>query len=275
MRERTTPAWPAQSAVALQERLGILAEESPGAWAFAVREQGRTVASVHGDAVVPAASTIKVALMILALQEVAAERCTLGSVLEIPDERVGGSGVLRLLPSVRALPLGETLELMIGVSDNTAANMVVDMLEVDDVAPRIAALGARNTRLERRLMDLEAARQGRDNVTTAEDQVFLLDLLVSETVLPVELRQYALAILGRQQFNDRMPAALEPDVVCRHKTGELAGVRHDVGLLEFDARQVAFAALGTDLPEQAAGGGSAGNVIAGAARMVVEAARAG
>ncbi|NED98479.1 serine hydrolase [Phytoactinopolyspora alkaliphila] len=268
------PAWPRHSAGTLGEQLAGLAAESPGTWAFAVREQGRAVASVRGDVVVPAASTIKVALMVLALQDVEAERCRLDSVLRVPDERVGGSGVLRLLPSVRALRLDETLELMIGISDNTAANMVIGMLGVDDVARRVAALGARNTRLERRLMDLEAARQGRDNVTTADDQALLLDLLAGETVLSVELRQHALEILGRQQVNDRMPAALGPDVVCRHKTGELEGVRHDVGLLEFDGRQVAFAALGTDLPEQAAGGGPAGSVIAGAARMVVDAARA-
>lgn len=278
-----TTTWPTESAAALERELDALAESAPGRWGFAVREQGQAVASVNGDAVMPAASTIKVALMIAALQDVVAGRRELGTLLDVPGKRVGGSGVLKLLPTVRALRLDETLELMIVVSDNTAANMVITMLGADDVAGRISALGARHTRLERQLMDFEAARSGRNNVTTADDQALFLDILTEDgladrghDVLPAELRELARRMLGGQQFNDRIPARLGPDVRCLHKTGENDGVRHDVGILEFDGRQVVFAALGSELADPAshsAGTGPASEVIGAAARMVVDAAR--
>ncbi|AYY13633.1 serine hydrolase [Actinobacteria bacterium YIM 96077] len=271
-----TTRWPAQNVAALQRDIGTLATSAPGRWGFAIREQGRAVASINGATAMPAASTIKVALLIMALQEVAAGRCELDRSLPVPERRVGGTGVLRLMPSVGALRLDETLELMIGVSDNTASNMVLDMLGLDDVTGRINALGARNTRLERHMMDFEASRSGRDNTTTADDQALLLDLLTGPDLLPDHLRQLALDILGRQQFNDRIPAGLGPDVGCRHKTGELAGVRHDVGILDFDGRSVAFAALGSELRDpvsQSTGTGPAADVIARAARAVVDAAR--
>ena len=267
--------WPPCVAEALRSDLAELASRSAGSWAFSVRESGRPVASVSGDVVMPAASTIKVALMALVLADVAAGTRSLDEPCAVPAERAGGAGVLSVLPSVRSLPLGETLELMIGVSDNTATNMVIDAIGLHAAHDRIITLGARSTRLQRRLMDVAAARAGRDNVTTADDQALILDLLVGD-LLPTAQRASALDLLGRQQFNDRLPAALGPDVICRHKTGELPGVRHDVGILEFGGRQVVVAALGSQLDDpasQGAGTGPAGNVIATAARLVVTAAR--
>ncbi len=261
-----------------------MADRSPGRWAFAVRESGRPVASVDGAAEMPAASTIKVALMTLVLADVATGRRGLDDTCHVPPSRSGGSGVLSMLPSVRAISLGEALELMIGVSDNTATNMVIDTLGLDEAHDRIVALGAPMTRLRRRLMDVAAARQGRDNVTTADDQALILDVLCGAVppaggeVLPEQWREHGLDILGRQQFNDRMPAALGPDVRCLHKTGELPGLRHDVGILEFDGRRVVLAALGCQLPDpvsQGPGTGPAGETIATAARIVVDTAHGG
>lgn len=262
----------------LRGELDALARRSPGRWAFSVRESGRPLASVSGAVVMPAASTVKVALLALVLADVAAGDRSLDDPLPVPDRRDGGTGVLDLMPSVRSLPLGEALELMIGVSDNTATNMVIDALGLDAAGARITALGASSTLLRRRLMDTAAARAGRDNVTTADDQALILDRLAGPDLLPQPWRRYALDVLGRQQFNDRLPAGLGPDVRCAHKTGELPGVRHDVGVLEFDGRSVVLAALGSELTDPVSlgsGTGPAGGVIAAAAGLVVASLRGG
>jgi beta-lactamase class A len=54
-----TTTWPAEHAAKLRSELSSLADSHPGRWAFAVRESGRPVASVNGDDVMRAASTIK------------------------------------------------------------------------------------------------------------------------------------------------------------------------------------------------------------------------
>ena len=99
----------------------------------------------------------------------------------------------------------------------------------------------------------------------------LLERLCQD-LLPAGLRRLGLDVLGRQQFNDRLPARLDADVVCRHKTGEINGIRHDVGILEFDDRQVIVAALGGELTEPASR--TASSVIGRAADLVVGHARA-
>ncbi|WP_166355324.1 serine hydrolase [Phytoactinopolyspora limicola] len=271
-----TTTWAPGPATALRAELETLATTSPGRWAFAVRESGHQLASVNGDTVMPAASTIKVALMLFVLRDIAVGRRSLDDVLDVPDVRAGGAGVLNALPSVRRLRLDEVVELMIVVSDNTAANMIIDLLGAPALDKRLAELGTTHTRLQRRLMDLEAAKTGLRNVTTADDQALLLDRLVGPGLLPPELRELALGVLGRQQFNDRMPARLGADVVCRHKTGEITGVRHDVGVLEFDGRQVVLAALGSELDDPASHAerpGPAADIIAEAAATVVRLAR--
>lgn len=263
--------WDPPVVAELEQQLHALTEEHPGQWAFSIREDGRPIVSVHGDRLVPAASTSKVQLLILTLQQVATGGRDLADRLQIPDDRVGGSGVLRALTSVEELTLGEVLELMIVVSDNVATNMIIDALGVRAIMAGLGDLGAQDSRLERRLMDSAAIATGAQNVTTADDQALVLDRLCLGELLPEALRTHALAVLGGQQFNDRLPSRLESDVVCRHKTGEIYNIRHDVGLLEFDGRQIAIAALGSELPEPA--DHLASQVIGTAAQRVVALAR--
>ncbi|TCP53458.1 beta-lactamase class A [Tamaricihabitans halophyticus] len=269
--------WTEGKAARLTRELNAHASTGDGQWHFSVWEHGSPVVSLNGAVPVTAASTIKVPLLVVALQDVAAGRRSLNDEVAIPVERVGGAGVLRLLPSVTRLSLAEALTLMIVVSDNVATNAVIDLFGVADTDQRITTLGLRGTRLRRRLMDQDAAMAGLENVTTADDQAALLDRLAGAELLPDRLREFALDALGEQQVNDRMPVRLAEDVRCLHKTGELHGVRHDVGLLVFDDRMVSLAALGTGLTSpgdrRLSGAGNASAVIGAAAETVVAIAR--
>lgn len=264
--------WTDENERTLADQLTRIAQESPGHWSFAVRERGRQVAAVDAEQEKTPASTIKVAVLVMVLQDVAAGRLRLEQSLPIPTDRVGGSGVLTLLPSVKRLTIAEIAEMMIVVSDNEATNILIRLLGLDTMPERLAALGMHYTQIQRTLMDVHLP--GR-NVTTAADQALLLDRLAGD-LLPGELRTVALEVLLRQQFNSRMPARLGPDVLCRHKTGEIIGIRHDVGILQFDDRMISFAALGSELQEAIDddGPGPVDDIVARAAAAVVAAARA-
>src|SRR5690625_4549123 len=99
--------WPPQRQDVLQEELQTIAERAPGHWSFCVREAGQMIAEVEADVVKSPASTIKVAILIMVLQEVAAGRAALGQMLPIGPERAGGAGVLNVLASVQQLSLAE------------------------------------------------------------------------------------------------------------------------------------------------------------------------
>lgn len=260
---------------ALEHRWETIAAAARGGWSFAVAEQG-SVTGLASEVVRPAASTIKVPLLLAVLADVAAGERRLDDTIVVPTERTAGSGVLRVLGSVTRLRLDEALELMVTLSDNTATNMLIDLLGMSSIETRMVDMGLVDTRLRRRMLDQQASAAGRENVASARELALLLDRLAGSELLPEDLSGTALAMLRRQQLNDRIPARLPADVDCPHKTGELAGVCHDVGLLRFDGRSVAFAALGSELPEVAANGngtGAAAAVIAAAARAVVDVAR--
>jgi beta-lactamase class A len=199
---------------------------------------------VRADEVVTAASTIKVPILAAALDEVDAGRLDLAQPTAIPPQRAGGSGVLHALPDLHTLTLADLLTLMIIVSDNTATNVVIDLIGIGRVNQFCAGAGLNATVLRRKMMDADAVRLGLENTTTAHDQATLLDAIAWRNLLPAPLRAFALHALERQQFNDGLPSLLPDEVIVAHKTGELPGVRHDVGVITgTNGRQAVVAVL--------------------------------
>jgi beta-lactamase class A len=199
---------------------------------------------ISADEVVTAASTIKVPILAAALDEVDAGRLDLAQPAAIPPQRTGGSGVLQALPYLHTLTLADLLTLMIIVSDNTATNVVIDLIGMERVNQFCAGAGLKGTVLRRKMMDADAVRLGLENTTTAHDQATLLDAIAWRNLLPAPLRAFALQALERQQFNDGLPSLLPDEVIVAHKTGELPGVRHDVGVITgTNGRQAVVAVL--------------------------------
>jgi beta-lactamase class A len=233
----------------LAEEIRSIIRRAPGTLGVVVQDPSGVVVDLGGERVVPSASTIKVLVLVAALRRVADGRSRLGDLLDLPApaDRVGGSGPLLALGSVTRLRLGELLELMVTLSDNDATNVVLDLVDRDEPAMVAAELGLADTRLQRRMMDFAARDAGRENLTSARDLAALVAALRRGEALPPEQTREALEVLGRQQQRDGLPALLPPGVVCGNKTGELPGIRHDVGLLERDGRWAAVAVTATGL----------------------------
>lgn len=220
-----------------------------GAWHVCARLDGRTVYARDERTPVRSASTSKLVVLLAALGAVDAGRMSLDQEVGLPEARAGGSGVLPVLPSVQSLPLRELLALMIGVSDNTATNAVIDLVGFPAIDEAAAAVGAEGTITARRMMDAEAVRAGRDNLASASGLVAVTEaLLVPGAVLPAGLAATARELLGAQQFNERMPALLPGAFAVLHKTGELEGICHDAGAVVLpDGRLLLIAILGTGI----------------------------
>ena len=226
-----------------------MVRRAPGRVSVVVQDAGGVVLDHDGGRVVPAASTIKVLLLVCALRRVADGRSRLAEMVSLPQERVGGAGPLQMLPSVRQLTLGELLHLMVTLSDNDATNAVIEVVGDAEVASCAQELGLSDTRLQRRMMDLAARAAGRENLTTARDLARLMVALRSGDALPEAQTAVALQVLGAQQDREGLPAMLPPGVWCGNKTGELHGIRHDVALLERDGRWAAVAVTATGLED--------------------------
>jgi beta-lactamase class A len=258
-----------------RDRLDRLVTAGPGTVGLVVKDltTGDTLAW-SPDRQFPAASLIKIPILITALRQAEAEPGLLGERIAIPAvSKVGGFGILKDLASISSASLLDLLTLMIIISDNTATNLCLDRLGMAAVTDTIAALGLARTVLQRKMMDLAARDRGLDNFTSAADIARALELLATAQILTPAACTQAIGILARQQVKDRLPLLLPAEVQIAHKTGELPGIRHDSGVLQWDGHRVIIAALTQGFPAPGAGlvGGDGTTLIATIGRIVFDA----
>lgn len=208
----------------------------------------------NADRPFPAASLIKLPIYLAYRQRVAAGELNPGAAEIIPPEAVaGGSGVLQHAPPGASQSLGRIADLMLTASDNTAANLLIDILGMARINAAAQALGMRHTLLQRKMMDFASREAGRDNVTTPRDVAAFLEALQRPGALDPEIAREIVAVLRRQTLVTKLPAALPPGAVAAHKTGELEGVEHDAGLIFRGDRCAVVAVLTAGLTRNADG----------------------
>ena len=180
----------------------------------------------------PAASMIKVPIMIEIMRQAAKGKVSLDEILEVSDQVKVDGGILQELRSGLPMTLRELVTLMIVLSDNTATNILIDRFGMDAVNTAMRNFGLPATVLQRKMMDFAAAKAGRENLTTPQDMAFLFAGLLNHSLgLPAKYSDFMLAVLKRQQIRDKLPFYLPEDVVLANKTGTLPGAEHDGGIL--------------------------------------------
>ncbi|MGE3277903.1 MAG: serine hydrolase [Vicinamibacterales bacterium] len=212
---------------------------------------GTTVAAHLEQEAFPTASTIKLALLYELLKQSEEGRLTL--VDRQPLDRaavVGGSGVLQHLESP-ALTLRDYAALMIIVSDNTATNVVIDAVGMDQVNARMQGLGFGDVRLRRKMMDGAAAARGDENVASPASLAALVTRLWKGAGLTGASRQAALDIL--REVPGQIRSAVPARVPVYSKTGSLGGVRAEAAVVEREGRPFALAVMTTYLADDQAG----------------------
>lgn len=218
-------------------RLGVAAEGLEGPF-----EGCR--AGVNEELVFESASLIKVLILVEILREVDSGEISLAERIEVKSEDVVDysemiqKGRFRQYFTVEQLAEG-----MITVSDNTAANLLIDLVGMKGVNSLARKLRLSHTYLARKMMDFHARSEGAHNLTSAADMVTLLAAIWRGTFLSAKSRRSALDILERQRFNTNIPAALPPGIRVAHKTGELEDTEHDAGIVMLPHGSFALAIL--------------------------------
>ena len=192
----------------------------------------------------PAASTIKTAILVALYREVDAGRLDLDRQLAVSAAaKVPGSGVLTWLRDGLRLPVADLAYLMIAISDNTASNLILDLVGPDRVRATIADLGLTGTALNRRFLGRAPGPGEPENWTTAADLVALFAAIATDRAASPPSCAAMRATLALQQHRDRLPRLL-PET-CRYagKTGSLPALTHDAGLVETPRGTLALAVL--------------------------------
>ena len=209
-------------------------------------------AGVHDDVVRPAASVVKVPILIELYARADAGEIDLDAVTVLRDaDKVGGAGVLLemhagLQPSWRDLG-----RLMTVVSDNTASNMLIDRLGFDAINARMHDIGMADSVLGRKFMIDPNALHAK-NFTTARDMAVCLARLHRGELLSPSSTAEVIGILKRQQYREKIPLLLPESLEVAHKTGEISHTRHDVAIV-YAARPYVLSCLTWDLADVIAG----------------------
>src|SRR5579864_7222955 len=135
------------------------------------------------DEVFPQASSIKITVLAeLYHQELQSENGVVGkqrlkdlyTVRQedmVPDSDI----MLGLTPGVTQVTNRDLATMMVAVSDNSATNVLIDKLGMENVNALLRSLGLRQTKLQRKMMDLKAAGEGRENIATPREMMTLLE----------------------------------------------------------------------------------------------------
>lgn len=190
--------------------------------------------SINSNAQVPSASIIKLFILGKAFQSVEKGELDLNEMITVTrDEKVHFS-IVSVLESVQSYSVKDLLTLMIIQSDNTATNVIIDRLGIENINYFISEQGFKNTVLARKMMDFESIKKGKENYTCAEDVALLLDRLYHGKFINEEYDNIMIQILKLQLDNSMMRMDLPDDLEIAHKTGDLDCLKHDTSIVYND-----------------------------------------
>lgn len=188
--------------------------------------------SYNEDVIFPSASIIKLLIMCEILRKVKIGRLKLDDKITINDDKkTHGDGFLKYLEPGHSFSVKELVTIMIILSDNTAANILIDMAGINDINAFSAELGLKNTILKRKMMDFDAARKGKENLTCAKDICTYFDLLYQGKIIDSFYSKLMIDILKKQHIDGRINLYLPQNITLAHKTGTLCNLEHDAGIL--------------------------------------------
>jgi beta-lactamase class A len=149
----------------------------------------------------------------------------------VPDSSIMGG----LTPGVTRITLRDLATMMVAVSDNSATNVLIDRVGIDNVNAMLDSLGLVHTRLRRKMMDLEAARQGRENISTSHEMMTLLEDIYRGRLLNKESTDDFFTVLSTNK-DSWIPRDLPADLKIANKPGALEAVRNDSGIVFVEGR---------------------------------------
>jgi beta-lactamase class A len=246
--------------------LGVAIEDLTTGQKFALR----------GDEVFPQASTIKIAILAELYRQAQTGKLKLTDVYTVrssdlvPDSPLMGG----LTPGVTQITVRDLATMMVAVSDNSAANVLIDRVGMENVNSLLDSLGLSHTRLRRKMMDLKAATEGRENISTPDEMASLLDSLYRGKVLNKPLTDDFLKMLSTKKMDAWIARDLPEDLKVADKPGSLEGVRNDCGIVFLENRPYILCLMTTYLRRERDGEDAISKVSLDAYRMFDRLARA-
>jgi beta-lactamase class A len=207
-------------------------------------------AGFNATASMPAASTIKIPVMVEVFQQLEEGRFDLRRrVTLLARDKDWGSGELCDAAVGSTYAVSELLEKMIDISDNTATNMLIRLVGRSAINASMRDLGLRQTRLSDDVRtDGWSIRE--ELRTSPYDLAHLLTLMARRELVDQWSSNEMISILEADQYNTLIPEPLPDGVTIAHKTGSLFDTLNDAGIVFANNAPYVIAVMTTALPSQ-------------------------
>lgn len=219
-------------------------------------DTGETYA-LNADERVRTASTIKIAVMIEAFARVSEGKAKwTDEVVVTKEKKVSGSGVLSELSDNLHLTLRDAVNLMMILSDNTATNLVLDVLTTDAVNARMESLGFKEIKINRKVMSGGESAAGKDpenkkyglGFATPREMVIVMERLERGEIISSAASKEMIDLMKREQARYAIGRSLW-DLPMASKYGALDRLRSAVGIIYSKKGKIAMAISCDDMPE--------------------------
>ena len=252
------PTAAAQSKPTLDDQVKTLVGSFKGKVSLFAKnlDTGETYA-LNADERVRTASTIKIAVMIEAFARVNERKIKwTDEVVLTKDKKVSGSGILTELSDGLRLTLRDAVSLMMILSDNTATNLVLDVLTTDAVNARMESLGFKNIKIMRRIGSGGESAAGKDpenkkfglGMATPREMVLVMEKLDRGEIISAAASKEMIDLMKREQGRNAIGRSLWT-VPMASKYGALDRLRSAVGILYTKKGKIAMAISCDDMPE--------------------------
>ena len=183
---------------------------------------------MEGGSTFPAASTIKLPILVALFQDVDTGKIRLHEQLTLQPSMIGsGSGDLQYKKPGTKFKVLEVVTKMIAISDNTATNMLIARMGgADALNQRFASWGLTSTVINNALPDLEGT-----NTTSPKELATLMAMINQGDFVSMQSRSLMLEIMQRTVTNSLLPKGLGKGATIAHKTGDIGSLVGDVGLI--------------------------------------------
>jgi len=230
---------------------------------------------LHEDEVFAQASSIKITVLANLYLQAQQGKLKLTDLYTVQSsDLVADSDIMGgLTPGVTSVTLRDLATMMVAVSDNSATNVLIDRVGMQNVNAMLDSLGLAHTRLRRKMMDLQAAKEGRENISTPHEMMALLDAIYHGKVLNKESTEDFFKMLSTNK-SSWIPRDLPADLKVANKPGALEAVRNDSGIVFVEGRPYAICVMTSFLRNERDGEEAISKVSLAAWRMFDRLSRA-
>jgi len=187
---------------------------------------------INEKEIFPTASSIKIFILTEVYRQASEGKFKLTDIRPLPPSaRVAGSGVLSMLGDKSvSMSIRDYCVLMMNLSDNTATNFLIDLVGMKNVNDVAQKNGSSSTKLQRIMMDVQSAKEGRENISSPNDFLIILEKMYRGEIVSKQACDDMLSIMKLEKEGP-LKSGLPSSVLIADKAGDIEGVKCDVGIV--------------------------------------------